>query len=251
MSALLRLIKRIILFVLLVFIVPALASLAVWEADASKPKQWHQANWSSAGVLPSAQEEKEAVIYLMAARTGRWKGAFSVHSWIVMKQADAERYDRYEVVGWGTPLRKNAYPADARWYSNEPEILHTIKGKEAERYILEFERAIFAYTEAERGDYVVWPGPNSNSFIAHLLNEVAELGLVLPSNAIGRDWLQNGQWYVLDADNRNLQVSFRGIAGLAIGTRHGFELSFLGLVAGIDFDKWGIKVPGFGRFSLF
>ena len=56
----------------------------------------------------------------MAARTGGLKGAFSVHTWIVIKKAGAKAYERYDKVGWGMPIRRNAYPADGRWYSNVP-----------------------------------------------------------------------------------------------------------------------------------
>jgi len=250
MRVFLRLLRKLVWFVLLVFIMPALASLVVWEADASKPKRWNEANWASAGILPHASEVNEAVIHIMAARTGRWKGAFSLHSWIVMKRAGAQSYDRYEVVGWGKPLRKNAYAADARWYSNEPEILYSIRGEDAQRHIRKFEQAIVTYPKAERGDYVVWPGPNSNSFIAYLLNEVSGLGLVLPSNAIGRDWPLQGKWLHLDPDYRNLQVSFGGLAGFSFGQRHGIEINFIGLVAGLDVINWKVKVPGFGSISV-
>ena len=37
-------------------------------------------------------------------------------------------------------------------------------------------------------DYRIWPGPNSNSFVAHVLREVPELGTTLPPNATGRDF---------------------------------------------------------------
>lgn len=245
-----RFIKRLFLFLLLVFIMPAFASLVVWEADASKPRSWHQANWTSADILPRAEQETDAVIHVLSARTGRWKGAFSVHSWIVMKRAGAGSYVRYDVVGWGKPLRKNAYAPDARWYSNEPDILYSLKGANAESLIGRLEDAIAHYPEAQRGDYVVWPGPNSNSFVAHLLNEVPELGLALPSNAVGRDWLPMQRWYILDPDWRNLQVSLFGIAGFAIGVRHGAEINFLGLVAGLDLNDFGIKLPGFGKIAF-
>lgn len=245
-----RFFKRLILFLLLVFILPALASLLVWEADASKPRSWHQANWTSAGILPAAEHDSSAAIYILSARTGRWKGAFSVHSWIVMKRAGAKSYARYDVVGWGNPLRMNAYAPDARWYSNEPEILHSIKGQSAETLIGRLESAILNYPEAQRGDYVVWPGPNSNSFIAYLLNEVPDLGLALPSNAVGRDWLPNNKWFILDPDGKNLQVSLFGVAGFAIGVRHGVEINFLGLVAGFELTDFGIKLPGFGKIAF-
>jgi hypothetical protein len=245
-----RIIKKLILFLLIVFILPALASLAVWQADASKPRSWRDANWSSAKILPEATRDREAVIHVMAAKTGRWKGAFAVHSWLVMKSKGANHYDRYDVVGWGRPVRLNAYAPDARWYSNQPEILKTIKGEKAERYIPLLETAIADYPAWQRGDYKIWPGPNSNSFIAHVLNDVPELQAVLPSNAVGRDFLASGEWLRVDPNYDNIQVSLGGYAGFAIGKRHGFELNFLGLVTGFGISEPSIKLPGFGTIPL-
>ena len=245
-----RILRRTLSLLFLVFILPALLSLAVWQADASKPQSWSSANWSSAGILPAASENAEPVVYVMAARTGRWKGAFSVHSWVVFKEAGAQTYQRYDVVGWGNPVRNNAYAADARWYSNEPEVLHRITGEPAARLIPEIRRAISDYPLADYGDYQIWPGPNSNSFVAHILNEVPELGFALPPNAVGRDWLGNQKWFHLDPDFGNLQISIAGYAGVALGKRHGIEVNFLGLVTGIDLADPAIKLPGFGRIPL-
>lgn len=246
----LKFVKRLALFVLVVFILPVLTSLAVWQADASKPLAWHQANWSSADILPDASEDKRAAIYVLSAKTGRWKGAFSVHSWIVLKEEFAQEYDRYDVVGWGMPVRQNAYPADARWYSNEPEIDFVLQGEKAASLIPVLRKAIENYPNSRRGDYVLWPGPNSNSFVAHLLNEVPEMGFSLVPNAVGRDWLSDGQWVQIDPDWSNIQVSLAGYAGFAAGRRNGIELNFLGLVAGIDFNKPGVKLPGFGLLQF-
>ena len=41
---------------------------------------------------------------------------------------------------------------------------------------------------SQPGDYLVWPGPNSNSFIAYVLAAIPEAGIVLPPTAIGKDW---------------------------------------------------------------
>jgi hypothetical protein len=38
-------------------------------------------------------------------------------------------------------------------------------------------------------EYVVWPGPNSNTFTAYVARAVPELGLDLPPTAIGKDYL--------------------------------------------------------------
>jgi len=41
------------------------------------------------------------VVQVYAARAVSWRGAFSVHCWIVVKPADAPGYTRYDVVGFG------------------------------------------------------------------------------------------------------------------------------------------------------
>ena len=103
-----------------IFLLPALVHLLLW-AQKDGPKNWHSADWSSAGILERPKLDDARVI-VFAARTGGLKGAFATHSWIVLKSPGATRYDRYDVVGWGKPVRKNAYDADGRWYSNEPKI---------------------------------------------------------------------------------------------------------------------------------
>ena len=75
----------------------------------------------------------------MAARTGGFKGALSVHSWIVLKKPGEDAYVRYDKVGWGSPVRRNAYAADALWYSNRPFVVHAVTGDEAERLLPEVE----------------------------------------------------------------------------------------------------------------
>ncbi len=249
MRKIFKLARTLTLFLLFVFVLPALTHLVIWQSDNSRPASWNRANWSSSDLLPSADEDREAVIYIMAARTGRWKGGFAVHSWIVTKEQDGHSYDRYDVVGWGNPVRHNAYAADARWYSNQPEIIKSIRGREASAIIPKIEDAVRSYPFADRGSYQAWPGPNSNSFVAHVLNQVPEIGIVPPANAVGRDYLSNGSLIRIDPDWLDIQVNLGGYAGFAVGRRSGFELHFLGLVAGIDVLNPAIKIPGFGRIG--
>ncbi len=186
----------------------------------------------------------------MAARTGGLKGALAVHSWIVTKPAEAARYNRYDKVGWGSPIRTNAYPADGRWYSNAPKVLLALHGAKAEALIPQIEAAVRAYPYSGRGDYKIWPGPNSNSFIAHVLRQVPELDLALPPEAIGRDFRSFGDFVALSPDWRNLELSFGGYAGLAIGALYGVELRLGGLVFGVDLARPALKLPGFGRIGM-
>ena len=231
---------------LLLFILPALASLMVWISTQNLPSSWRTADWSSARIFKEASQDPEAAVYVMAARTGGTKGAFSVHSWIVTKAKHADHYNRYDKVGWGSPIRLNAYAADGRWYSNTPQIVAEYKGEQAEKLIPKIEAAIRSYPYSKHGDYTIWPGPNSNTFVAHVLNKVTEMNIVLPANAVGRDYRPIENWINIDDDWANMQISLGGYAGLSVGIRNGFELSFLGLVSGFDISKLALKIPGFG-----
>ncbi len=246
-----KLMRRCFVFLLVLFILPALASQAAWQFKGNHAPSWNTANWSSAGIFPSVVNEPEAVIYIMAAKTGRWKGGFAVHTWIVTKEEGGAQYNRYEVVGWGRPLRQNAYAPDARWYSNEPYIVKVIRGSQAARLIPKIETAIVNYPHQGRGGYKLWPGPNSNSFVSYVLNEVHEIGITAPANAVGRDYLANDRFINIDPDWMNIQVTYKGYVGFALGRRNGFELQFIGLTAGFDILNPAIKLPGFGRIALF
>lgn len=240
--------KKLILAVFLCFIAPALVSMGV-QAAGSQPTSWRSADWSSSGSLPTAEDNAPAAVYVMAARTGGLKGALASHSWIVTK-AENGRYARYDKVGWGSPIRINGYPADGRWYSNDPRILLSVHGSAAARLIPRIEAAIAAYPHSARGDYVIWPGPNSNSFVAHVLRAVPELDISLPPEAVGRDYRGFGDFVTLSSDWRNLELSLGGYAGVAIGARDGIELRLAGLVFGIDVLRPALKLPGFGRIGM-
>ena len=112
---------------------------------------------------------------LFAARTAGWRGIFAVHTWIVMKPAGADAYTRYEVTGFGRPLRINGRPPDGYWLGDRPRIVADIGGALAAAAIPKIEAAIVAYPYAEYGDYRMWPGPNSNTFVATVLSAAPEL----------------------------------------------------------------------------
>lgn len=235
-------------FLLAVFIAPALLHLAVWAAT-EKPTSWRTADWSSAGTLPKRLPERDAIIHVMSARTGGLKGAFATHSWLLLKKPGSRTFDRYDVVGWGRPVRKNAYAPDGKWYSNPPRIDATISGKDAEQLIPKLEAAIESYRYSRPGDYKIWPGPNSNTFVAHVLRSVPELEAVTNSTAVGRDYPTEGRWFSFNR-REGLRISLAGYAGFAVGPRQGLELNFLGLVSGFDPREGTIKIPGFGSYAL-
>ncbi|MGO4284171.1 DUF3750 domain-containing protein [Bosea sp. TAB14] len=186
-----RLFRRFLLFFVLAFLLP-LATHAGWWVWQTHAPDWRRADWSSAKLLPAASVDPEATVHIFAARVGRWRGIFAHHSWIVVKEANASAYTRFDVVGWGMPVRVNHREADGRWFGNEPESVAEIRGAAAERLIPRIRAAVQSYAYAEPGSYLAWPGPNSNSFVQHVLTEVPELREALPPTAIGKDWRETG-----------------------------------------------------------
>ena len=233
----------------LLFLLPA-AGTAAWWVTLERPSSWRTADWSASGVLPTADTIDGPAIFLMAARTGGLKGAFSVHCWIVIKRDHGAGYDRYDKVGWGRPVRKNSYEPDGRWYSNTPVIIASVSGSEAARLVAKAETAIDAYPYREYGDYTIWPGPNSNSFVAHVIKAVPEMGAQLPPNAVGRDFAPGLASFDIADDWQDMHATFGGLIGFAAGVRSGLEFHFFGLVAGLDFVRPAIKIPAYGRVPL-
>ena len=244
-----RFIRRMLLALLIVYLLPALASAGLWYVK-ERPQSWREADWTSAKVLPAAEDNPQAAIYVFSAQTGGMKGAFASHSWIVIKGAGDDTYNRYDKVGWGSPIRRNGYPADARWYSNPPHLVTAVTGADAEGLIPKVEQAIQDYPYAKAGGYRIWPGPNSNTFVAHVLRSVPELGAVLPPDAVGRDYLTEGKLFQIDPDGRDLHATLYGLIGFSAGLRSGLEVHVMGLVAGIDLQRPGLKIPALGRFGL-
>ncbi|MBO0661604.1 DUF3750 domain-containing protein [Jiella sp. MQZ9-1] len=244
-----RIFKFLLIGFIAAFLLPAAASSAIW-ALGDHATSWRTADWSSAGLLPVADADREAAVYILSARTGGLKGAVSEHAWIVVKDAGASHYERWDKVGWGLPIRHNAYPADGRWYSNPPRIVFAAKGNRAETLISNIRAAIDSYPFASRTGYHIFPGPNSNSFVAHVMRQVPAIDVVLPPASIGRDYPTDGRLAFVDPDGRDIHLTLFGYAGFSAGWKSGLEINLLGLVAGLDLRRIGIKVPAFGSFAL-
>ena len=230
------------------FLVPLIARAALY-AVGSEPRSWRDADWSSTGLLPKASSNPQARVIIFTGTAGAWKGIFAVHSWIVLKHANATTWTRYDVVGWGEPVRTNNWPADGRWFGNRPVAIADISGADAEKLIPRIEDAVANYRFARAGDYRIWPGPNSNSFVAAILRSVPELGISLPSNAVGRDF-RDGVYAGWTDSRTGIELNLNGLAAVKVGWVEGIEVNLLGLVAGFDLRHPGLKLPGFGRVGL-
>lgn len=247
--ALKRSAKLIALSALFMIAIPLIVG-GTWFYAAGWPASWRSADWTSAGVAPNPRAENEAIIQIYGARTGRWKSVFAVHTWIALKKPDAEEFDRYEVVGWGQPVRYNAYPVDGRWYSNKPTVIHEVRGPAAAELIPRIEAAIERYPYSDYGSYRVWPGPNSNTFVAWVARQIPDLGLEMPATAVGKDFLGNGLQFSQTPSGTGWQFSWTGFIGASLALHEGLELHVLGLTLGIDPQDLAIKLPSVGAIGL-
>ncbi len=212
---------------------------------------WRSATQRPAGLAPDPKVHQGAVVQVYAGRTFGWRGAFAVHTWLVAKPRGADSYTRYEVIGWlaragGSAVSvSNRRAPDAEWYGAAPELVRELRGAAAEAVIAKLPPAVASYPYP--GSYRAWPGPNSNTFVAHLGREIPELRLTLPSTAIGKDYFSLGEVFARTPSGTGFQLSLSGILGVAAGIEEGLEINLLGLVVGVDLRQPALKLPGVGR----
>jgi len=219
----------------------------------ARPYDWRTADRSSAKIAPLPAAEHRAVVEIFAARAVRWRGWFAVHTWIAVKEKDALSYDVLQVVGWRlrrglSPVMDEPGEPDRRWYGETPELILDLRDKAAETAIAKIRRAAAGYPY--RASYRAWPGPNSNTFTSFILRSVPELGIDLPPNAIGRDYLVQGRLFGLSESRTGVQLSLLGLLGATVGLNDGIEVQLLGLDFGLDLLRPALKLPLVGRVGM-
>ncbi|MBV1796781.1 DUF3750 domain-containing protein [Siccirubricoccus sp. G192] len=233
----------------LFFLLP-LAIAAVLHQAEGGGAGWRTADRSSAGLLPPAARQPDAVVRIFAARTVRWRGIFAVHCWIVFKPGGAARYTRYDYTAWGEPIRMNGFEPDGRWFGRVPEVVFAADGAAAAALIPRIEAAIAGFAWRNLGDYRPWPGPNPNTFVSAVMDAVPEVRTSLPPTALGKDYPYDGRWIRPTPSGTGLRLTLGGYAGLTLGWVEGLEVNILGAVAGLDLRRPAIKLPGLGRLGI-
>lgn len=217
---------------------------------------WQTANRESANIAPKPNVFKDAVVEVYSARTFDWRGLFAVHTWIAVKQKNAENYTIYQVIGWrsfwGLPVLSIAKDLpDRYWFGQKPQLIKSLYGDKAEILIPELDKIAREYPYQKK--YVFWPGPNSNTFIAYIARNIPELELALPPNAIGKDYLidnEKTRFFMRAPSNTGYQFSFYGVLGITVAKREGLEVNILSLVFGINPLNYSISLPGIGEIVL-
>jgi len=234
------------------FILPVGCQVAAHFGNADSHAPWSALRKDSSGQAPDPGIGR-AVIQIYSARAARWRGAFGVHTWMAVKKTDENRFTRIEVMGWtvrrgGKAVRVRQGLADGWWYGNRPYLLRDVRGGEEIDALID--RLLTAADHYPYNDvYNVWPGPNSNTFIAWLARQAPELQLELPATAIGKDYLPAWHWLAPSPSGTGGQISISGLGGILIGKEEGLEINLLGLTVGIDLMPLAIKLPGIGRIG--
>jgi hypothetical protein len=190
----------------------------------------------------------EAVVQVWGARTLGIKGLFGVHTWIATKPAGASEYTVYEVVGWrlrwsDTALVKRVRAPD-RWFGSAGELYAEKRGAGVDGIIQRIDKLAEEYPYAK--EYTLWPGPNSNTFVAYVTRAVPELGADLPATAIGKDYL-GAKVFSSAPSGRGVQFSLAGLLGFSASGVEGLELNLLSLNFGVG--PSGLKLPLVGRIG--
>jgi len=201
-----------------------------------------------------------------------WYTRFAEHAWIDVKQGSEDAWTRIEIGGpsSGVDVFKTTSAdvrAPIRW-QNRVSVLETITGKRAQQAIprlLELAAAENDFGDQEtvaNGEngwhmlqhppttrkYHAWPGPNSNTFIATLVEGTPGLHAELHHNSVGKDYPRGiragitSSGYGIEAD-----VSY---LGAGIGLRQGVEVHFLQLTAGISLWPPALKIPLIPRIGI-
>jgi hypothetical protein len=233
------------------FLLPVLVSSCLPYGRDGVP--WYEARRDPTGLAPDPATTPEAVIQVYAARAVSWRGIFSMHTWIALKPSGAPRYTRYEVLGFGVAngapaIRIDRMGPDNYWFGARPQVILDRRGLDVDAIIERIHAAVLSYPYPH--EYRAWPGPNSNTFTAYIARQISELGLDLPSNAIGKDFLPGGALFAKAPSGSGFQVSLYGLAGILVAAEEGLEVNVLGLNIGVDPAVPALKLPAIGRLGL-
>lgn len=213
----------------------------------------HLSHYESRGFAPNPEQFSDPVIQVYAARTWGVKGKFAVHTWLAYKESSANHYEVVQVIGWkqepdGNVVFTEATIADKTWWGNEPMLLFDVRGQTAGDLIPKLKSAITSYPWSK--EYVVYPGPNSNTFVSWVAERVPELKLDLPATAIGKDWRPLEHSFRESPSGTGITASLLGLLGIQLGIEEGLEINLAGLHFEVDLLDLKVGLPLIGNIHI-
>lgn len=152
--------------------------------------------------LPKSTEDFQVYFYTSPAHK---PFHFAVHPWVVTVHKGL--INRWEIIHkkynnktrsgfvyknfYTNPTQgiKQSYFADTCW---SPEKVTLIGGITGNKNSLAAKMLIFIETQAfhyeHKNQYTIWPGPNSNTFAQWILDQFPDAQIMLPWNAIGKNY---------------------------------------------------------------
>jgi hypothetical protein len=127
-----------------------------------------------------------------------------------------------------------------------PQILLDRRGAGVDGMIARVRDAVGSYPYPN--GYRPWPGPNSNTFLAHIARQVPDLAI--QPNAVGKDFLPGGRVVAPAPSGSGFQVSLYGLISILFVAREGLEVNLLGLSLGVDPVRPALKLPALGRLGM-
>ena len=216
---------------------------------------WMDASCASTRTAPLPAEHHGALVRVYYARAFNCLAAWACHPWIAFKERGGDRWESVQVIGWkiyggdSTCVDWRTGPPDRLWYGQRPNLAGELSGDDAEAAIPRIRAAVASYRYA--GRYRVWPGPNSNTFAAHVIRD-ARLGCALPPHALGKDFKHGRGCAQLAPSRTGIQASLfgLGIFGVTLSWREGVRVQLLSLEFGLTPWRGELHLPGLGTLRL-
>ena len=199
------------------------------------------------GLIPPPSDPT-ARVRICFTRGRKLRSIFGGHSFLAYKAKGAATYVRYEWDERGEPWRNEGFIEQDPRIGAPPGFIYAADGWHAEQMIPWIEKSVAAYAARHVHDYRRFPGPNSNTFMQGVVDGVPGMDAVLSPLAIGKDYPHDGR--MVRRLHSGWLISLQGLAAVRLGWVEGFELSLIGLVAGVDWRRPAIKVPSIGRIGL-
>ena len=237
---------------MLTFLILFFITIVLMIFITTKNSNWQTATRQSANLVPLAALDSQAKVQIYAAKAFSWRGRFSLHTWIAVKEKDAKSYKVYHAALWNKyrglkVVSQDEDLPDRYWYGAKPRIIFSASASDAEKLIPQIYAAVNSYPYQDT--YRAYPGPNSNTFVSHVIREVDGIEINLPGNALGKDYLGD-KFFSKSESGKGVQFSLYGMFGIILDHSQGIEFNFLGLALGIDFLKPAIILPFIGRLGV-
>ena len=202
---------------------------------------------------PQFPDQQEAIFRVWQYRLPGKYAWVAVHLLIEIRTEDDEpgTYEKWQVFNWSSFMgeenefghvdRTRGKPRDS--YINMPYLIYEIRGDQAENAANWIRENAPKYKYRDR--YVLWPGPNSNTFVAHMVRDCPYVSVDLPPTAIGKDY---DGWVHANISTTDTGVQLDSqIIGVQAGLKEGVELHLLWMTWGIDLYPPALKLPHIGR----